>query len=229
MVLLIPMTIRDFYATSDDSVLRIEATNYEQITSGGAGECSDEYSIAWTWVYGSRFGGQLSGVSYATGYPPFEIKIIQAREPHPFIDGYTPSTPEAYLSKHDADGNFVLPNGYNRPGARNSARGYPGWLRLCRRSDAPREIFESQSKEGYKLATGYSYENPYISHDGGARFYCRNDALPDDCGGSCETFFYRDNQTIFQLPACPEISEQPPTHCSDCCRELLPLLRSLHI
>jgi hypothetical protein len=56
----------------------------------------------------------------------------------------------------------------------------------------------------------------------------RSDGQPDNCGvGSCQTRFTLNGQQTLTLPTCPEISDG--RGCRDCCRELLPLLRSIHV
>lgn len=52
--------------------------------------------------------------------------------------------------------------------------------------------------------------------------------LPPECqSSSCETSFTLNGSETLRLSHCPEITNG--RGCSDCCRELLPLLRSLHI
>lgn len=216
--------LKDFYY--NEPPIRVQATRFEQITAEGAAQCNDFYEVAWTWIYGTNSGYRESGVSYQSGYPPFEIKIIQPGQTHPYISNYSVQTPEAYLSTHKANGQLQEPNGYDRPGGRNSASGFPAWFKVCRQSAAPRYIYASQSKDGYKLATGVSYPGPY-PHEGGSGYYCQSGALPDDCGGSCETFFYQDSQLIHKLASCPPISEQPPG--CDCCKDLLSLAKGISV
>ncbi len=61
----------------------------------------------------------------------------------------------------------------------------------------------------------------------------RKDGLPDNCGdgpGSeteCHTKFYKDDSLVLSLSSCPEVTSG--RGCSECCQELLPMIRSLHI
>ena len=60
----------------------------------------------------------------------------------------------------------------------------------------------------------------------------RVDAKPDNCGslpstGPCSTEFRLNNSVVLALNSCPEITDG--RGCSECCRELLPIIRSLHI
>jgi hypothetical protein len=56
----------------------------------------------------------------------------------------------------------------------------------------------------------------------------RVDGLPDDCGaGGCQTIFTAGGVEVLRLNECPEITDG--RECSDCCREILPLLRAIRI
>lgn len=60
----------------------------------------------------------------------------------------------------------------------------------------------------------------------------RRDGLPDSCGnspgqgaGTCSTIFKLNGSTVLTLGTCPEITNG--RGCSDCCKELLPIARSI--
>lgn len=46
----------------------------------------------------------------------------------------------------------------------------------------------------------------------------------------CETRFYKGNEVILTLDTCAPVGEDPRNKgCSDCCRELLPLLKAIEV
>lgn len=58
----------------------------------------------------------------------------------------------------------------------------------------------------------------------------REDGQPDNCDApaeGCETRFYRDGNLVLTLDNCPAITNGQG--CQECCRELLPAMRSLTI
>ncbi len=58
----------------------------------------------------------------------------------------------------------------------------------------------------------------------------RIDGLPDDCAaaGGCQTEFFLNGNSVLVIPTCPEVLDSSEENeCSDCCRQLLPLARSI--
>lgn len=178
-----------FYYSDQDQVVRVFADSFEQITSGGVGLCPEAYRFVWAWVYNATSGYRLQVEDRSSsGYGPFEMYIGQPGELDRF-NGYTIHRHEACIINRDKNGNVAPPVGRSRPGSNRRGLGYKGWIRICRGGGIPTRRTATNPLEGWLPASGEVYQNPYVEHDGGIEYFCPPNTQPDDCGGSCKTFF----------------------------------------
>ena len=146
-----------------------------------------QYRAAAKWIYQGSSGDRLSSALYQTGYPPFELRVYQPGELRP--DGNTRTTASAYISRHDVNGNEIIPvpTDFDTANAKVGDPGRGAWLRLCRGTTAP--------TTGSNPANGSGQDSFSIIYD---------DTLGDGAEFGCPA-----NNPISTCPV--DGNEEPPT------------------
>ncbi|MFK8182323.1 MAG: hypothetical protein AB8B99_03035 [Phormidesmis sp.] len=224
------MTTNVFYYTDQASnVVRVEAEDFDQITSSEPAQCLDEpYTVLWVWGFRQRnFTRMVTPSSVRNAYPPIRWDTRDGYQADAF-GNVSPRPKARILYRQMVNGVLVEANDSYKSFsfANRGSPAYRGYLRFCRGGNNPPRLNGTVPSSGYGAHPSHAATQP--NYDG-TDLKCATGTLPDDCGGRCQTEFRTNGQVILTLDYCPDVSTQPPDSCADCCGDLLQLARTIRV
>ena len=224
------------YYKRGEEWVRVNADTYSQeyvsdptYFPGGKCEGKDDwYSGSWNWEFIQSDAGRLFwrsvGYRFEKVLAPIDIEIDTASvRPRARLTYFLLDSDGEKVNSASSWKFFNFAREFSRGGD-----GRPRSIYFCRGVTSSNSFVGQDAViRTYPIYGTFSRDSEDMS-----KSYPLTDAPPDNCGsnsspGDCQTIFKLNGATVLILPDCPDVTKN--TGCSECCRELLPMLRDISV